>query len=260
MITSSTSAGSRSLRSTRALERLGGQVGRVPARQLAVALAAGGADGVDDDGGGHVLSPCRIVDPDRSNLTVRSRVWSAGAARVKARRRAGRPTPDAEVRDRRHPGYGSLPPEVRRAPHDDRGGHHVDADPTGRSTGWSKDGRSPAEFLTTVAAHADQDGPAVDDRRRTVGRVVTFAEMADRVARAAAGLRALGVGARRPGRADDAQHPRVPLARPGGAVPAAPRRSRIYNSSSPEQVAYLAGHCGAQGRRSSRTRASSSGS
>ena len=35
------------------LQRLGGEVGRVPARQLAVALAAGGADGVDDDGGGH---------------------------------------------------------------------------------------------------------------------------------------------------------------------------------------------------------------
>ena len=38
------------------LEDLGGEVGRVPARELAVALAAGGADGVDDDGGGHGVS------------------------------------------------------------------------------------------------------------------------------------------------------------------------------------------------------------
>ena len=35
------------------LQGLGGQVDGVPAGQLAVALAAGGADGVDDDGGGH---------------------------------------------------------------------------------------------------------------------------------------------------------------------------------------------------------------
>ena len=35
------------------LEHLAGEVGGVPARELSVALAAGGADGVDDDGGGH---------------------------------------------------------------------------------------------------------------------------------------------------------------------------------------------------------------
>ena len=35
------------------LQDLGGEVGGVPTRQLSVALAARGADGVDDDGGGH---------------------------------------------------------------------------------------------------------------------------------------------------------------------------------------------------------------
>ena len=38
------------------LEHLGGEVGGVPARELPVALAAGGADGVDDDCGGHRVS------------------------------------------------------------------------------------------------------------------------------------------------------------------------------------------------------------
>src|SRR5690606_15665105 len=37
------------------LEDLGAEVGRVPAGELPVALAARGADGIDDDSGGHGL-------------------------------------------------------------------------------------------------------------------------------------------------------------------------------------------------------------
>ena len=61
------------------LERLGGEVDRVPARELAVALAAGGADGVDDDCGGHVLAPLVVLRrpsgqrcPGRQRATRRS--------------------------------------------------------------------------------------------------------------------------------------------------------------------------------------------
>ena len=53
MITSSTIAGSRSLRSTRAFKRLGCKIDRVPATELAVALPPGGANCVDDDCCGH---------------------------------------------------------------------------------------------------------------------------------------------------------------------------------------------------------------
>ncbi len=53
MTTSSTRAGSRSLRSTSALSGCGGEIDGVPARQLAVAAPHRGAHGVDDDGVGH---------------------------------------------------------------------------------------------------------------------------------------------------------------------------------------------------------------
>jgi hypothetical protein len=44
------------------LQDLTGEVGGVPPRQLSVALAAGGADGVDDDGGGHGFAPQGSLD------------------------------------------------------------------------------------------------------------------------------------------------------------------------------------------------------
>ena len=53
MITSSTSAGSRSLRAMQGSQRLGGQIGGVPPREAAPAAAHRGADGVDDHGSGH---------------------------------------------------------------------------------------------------------------------------------------------------------------------------------------------------------------
>ena len=68
-------------------------------------------------------------------------------------------------------------------------------------------------------------------RTATPGRDLTFDELADQVAGAAAGLRALRRGPRRPRRADAAQHPRVPrldlAADFCGATPIS-----IYNSSS----------------------------
>jgi len=74
---------------------------------------------------------------------------------------------------------------------------------------------------------------------------VTFAEVADRVARVASGLRSLGVG-----RGD-----RVVIMMRNipefhwtdiGAIFAGATPISIYNSSSPDQIAYLAGHAGAK--------------
>ena len=63
MTTSSTRAGSRSLRSTRARSGCGGQIDGVPARQPAVAPPHRGADGVDDHGVGHASPP--VAEPHR---------------------------------------------------------------------------------------------------------------------------------------------------------------------------------------------------
>ena len=65
------SAGSRLVALDEVLQHLAGEVGRVPPRQLSVALATRSADGVDDDGGGHGLLL-------RGHLTGRSSV--AGSA------------------------------------------------------------------------------------------------------------------------------------------------------------------------------------
>ena len=107
MITSSMSAGSRWLRSTRCLQHLAGEVGRVPPRQLSVALATRSADGVDDDGGGHGLLL-------RGHLTGRSSVAGrppgsqpgrGAAARDRGRSAGGRAhRGDLGNRGGRHPG------------------------------------------------------------------------------------------------------------------------------------------------------------
>ena len=55
-MTSSTAAGSIPLRSTSAFEHRGAKVGRMPFAQRAAALAARGADGLDDIGFGHQSS------------------------------------------------------------------------------------------------------------------------------------------------------------------------------------------------------------
>ncbi|HEX6568597.1 MAG TPA: AMP-dependent synthetase/ligase [Acidimicrobiales bacterium] len=100
-----------------------------------------------------------------------------------------------------------------------------------------------SRWLDSVAAHPDlvalraKDGDAWTE--------ITYAELADRVARTAAGLRALGVG---PGDRVVLMMRNIPefhvvdlAAVFCGATPIS-----IYNSSSPDQVAYLAGHSAAR--------------
>ena len=107
------------------------------------------------------------------------------------------------------------------------------------------EGRTVAsEFLTTVAAH----GPRTALRWMTGADQwdsLTFDQMADKVARAATGLRSLGVA---PGDRVLLMMRNIPefhwldlAVLFLGATPVS-----IYNSSSPEQVTYLAGHCGAK--------------
>src|SRR5207247_803974 len=60
------------------LQHLSGQVGRMPTRELPVALAAGGADGVDDDCGGHGLL---LLFP-RLTLAGRAWLWTSGLGAV----------------------------------------------------------------------------------------------------------------------------------------------------------------------------------
>ena len=54
MITSSTSHGVEVVALLERPQRLGGKIGGVPSGQLAVPLAAGGTDGIDDDSSAHV--------------------------------------------------------------------------------------------------------------------------------------------------------------------------------------------------------------
>ncbi|GIU90741.1 MAG: hypothetical protein KatS3mg010_1840 [Acidimicrobiia bacterium] len=101
----------------------------------------------------------------------------------------------------------------------------------------------PQHFARTVAEHGDRvalrwkDGDAV--------RESTWREYGDAVARVAAALRDLGVG-----RGDRVvlmmrNRPEFHVADTATTVLGATPIS-IYNSSAPEQVAYLVGHCGAK--------------
>ena len=105
----------------------------------------------------------------------------------------------------------------------------------------------PATAVDWLLANVAQrgDGPALRWRDGEEWRTSTWSEHGDRVARAAAGLRALGVGA----------GDRVVLMlrnRPEfhvvdlGALALRATPVSIYNSSSPDQVAYLVGHCRAK--------------
>ena len=94
-------------------------------------------------------------------------------------------------------------------------------------------------WLDTVDAHPDL--VALRDRDGDGWREITFARLADQVARTAAGMRALGVG---PGDRVVLMMRNIPefhvvdlAALCCGATPIS-----IYNSSAPEQVAYLVGH------------------
>jgi len=100
-----------------------------------------------------------------------------------------------------------------------------------------------SRWLETVAAHPDLVALRAKDGDAWVE--TTFAELADRVARTAAGLRALGVG---PGDRVVMMMRNIPefhvvdLA----IIFCGATAISIYNSSSAEQVAYLAGHSGAR--------------
>ncbi len=100
-----------------------------------------------------------------------------------------------------------------------------------------------SRWLDTVAAHPDLVALRAKDGDAWVE--TTYAELAERVARTAAGLRALGVGA---GDRVVMMMRNIPAFHVVdlavmfcGATPIS-----IYNSSPPDQVAYLAGHSGAR--------------
>jgi long-chain acyl-CoA synthetase len=104
-------------------------------------------------------------------------------------------------------------------------------------------------FLDTVAAHGDRTALRWRDADGGTGDPswvsLTYAEYGDLVARVAAGMRSLGVA---PGdrvvlmmRNTPEFHVLDLAAVLCGATPVS-----VYNSSSPEQVAYLAGHCKAR--------------
>jgi long-chain acyl-CoA synthetase len=96
-----------------------------------------------------------------------------------------------------------------------------------------------SRFLETVTAHGDRVALRSKDGDAWVE--MTFADLADRVARATAGLRSLGVG---PGDRVILMMRNIPefhvvdLA----TVFCGATAISIYNSSSPEQIAYLVGH------------------
>ena len=100
-----------------------------------------------------------------------------------------------------------------------------------------------SRWLDTVEAHPDD--VALRSKQGDEWIEITFAELADRVARTAAGLRALDIG---PGDRVVLMMRNIPefhvmdlAVTFCGATPIS-----IYNSSAPEQVAYLAGHSGAR--------------
>ncbi|HEX8804927.1 MAG TPA: AMP-binding protein, partial [Acidimicrobiales bacterium] len=123
---------------------------------------------------------------------------------------------------------------------------HQDADPTARRAVLDAEVAGQtflSRWLDTVAAHADRVALRHDDGEGWVE--TTYGEVADRVARAAAGLRALGV---RPGDRVVLMMRNIPefhvvdlAAVACGATPVS-----VYNSSPPDQVAYLVGHSGAR--------------
>ncbi len=100
-----------------------------------------------------------------------------------------------------------------------------------------------SRWLDTVAAHPDLVALRAKDGDAWVE--TTYAQLADRVARTAAGLRALGVGTGDRVVMMMRNTPEFHVVDLAvmfcGATPIS-----IYNSSAPEQVAYLAGHSGAR--------------
>ena len=100
----------------------------------------------------------------------------------------------------------------------------------------------PSAFVSTIRAHGDL--VALREKVGDAWVETTYAEYGDQVARVAAGLGELGVGDGTRIVVMMRNIPRFHVADMAayfcGATPIS-----IYNSSSPEQVAYLTGHCGA---------------
>ena len=106
------------------------------------------------------------------------------------------------------------------------------------------EGRTVArEFLDTLSQHGSRTALRwlINDQEESI----TFDELGDRAARAAAGLQALGVG---PGDRVVLMMRNIPEFHSFdlavlllGATPVS-----IYNSSAPDQIEYLVGHCGAK--------------
>jgi len=113
--------------------------------------------------------------------------------------------------------------------------------PTAAALDAAVDGQTFASrWLQTVGAHGERTALRTKDGDDWIE--LTYADLADRVARVATGLRSLGVG---PGDRVVLLMRNIPefhivdlAAVFCGATPVS-----IYNSSSPEQIAYLAGHC-----------------
>ena len=205
------------------LHRLGGQVDRMPVLQLAVATAERRADGIDDDCGGH---------------GQQSAVRRVGHLKPERPQRSNQPAT---------PRLGDACENGRCPP-----------PPSPRSTRSSPAPRHRQCFVTLVDAHPDV--PALHSMQRRRARAV---ERVDRCrVRPTGGQAAAGLRHARRGAGD-----RVLLMmrnRPDfhwfdlaaqflRATPVS-----IYNSSSPEEIEYLAHHAEAEWR-SSRTPGTSSG-
>ena len=212
------------------LQRLGGEVDRVPVRQLAVALAASGADGVDDDGGAHASCP----------LWSRSGLGLTDGSSLLTERRSVQP---ACERFQATVGQGGVMAWASI--------EEVDRAVAGQTV--------PRVFLKTVAANADGVALRCMDARGRLEGMDVQRVRATRSATAAAALQGLGLSAgdkvvlMMRNRPDfhwldmAAQFLRI--------TPVS-----IYNSSSVEEIMYLVDALRGAGRRSSRTAASSSGS
>ncbi|HEV7760796.1 MAG TPA: AMP-dependent synthetase/ligase [Acidimicrobiales bacterium] len=104
-----------------------------------------------------------------------------------------------------------------------------------------------SRFLETVDAHGDRTAlrARVEDARGDVWESWTYREYADRVAAAAAGLQSLGV---KPGDRVVLMMRNIPAFHVIDLAVAfcGATAVSIYNSSPPEQVQYLVGHCGAK--------------
>src|SRR5690606_1452811 len=241
MLTSSTSIGSRSLRCTRALRTsaarsAGCQPESLPLR-LPPAVRTASTIAAVGMGGSFCLAPPPGA-PGRGHQASRGGALDRSVKPVCPAPRACATGAD---------GAGGAPGTVAlalwRSSQAGEGGHIVETTPR-TAVAEAIDAEVAGQTILgrwhdTVDAHPDL--VALRDRDGDGWREITFARLADQVARTAAGMRALGVG---PGDRVVLMMRNIPefhvvdlAALCCGATPIS-----IYNSSAPEQVAYLVGH------------------